>query len=60
MRYEQQQGVGLAVRKYVLARRGAIACDAQRKPGAALTAKAKAEVDHLLSRLARRDARAAL
>jgi 4-hydroxy-tetrahydrodipicolinate synthase len=37
LRYEQQQGVGLAVRKYVLMRRGFIASDAQRKPGAALT-----------------------
>ncbi|WP_075823312.1 dihydrodipicolinate synthase family protein, partial [Roseomonas sp. TAS13] len=35
LRYEQQQGVGLAVRKYVLMRRGFIASDAQRKPGAA-------------------------
>lgn len=60
MRYEQQQGVGLAVRKYVLTKRGAISCDAQRKPGAALGARAKAEVDFLLARLARRDARAAL
>jgi 4-hydroxy-tetrahydrodipicolinate synthase len=59
VRYEQQQGVGLAVRKYVLMRRGAIACDAQRKPGSSLTATARAEVDHLLARLARKDARAA-
>ena len=29
LRYEQQQGVGLAVRKYVLQKRGAIASDAQ-------------------------------
>jgi 4-hydroxy-tetrahydrodipicolinate synthase len=58
VRYEQQQGVGLAVRKYVLQRRGAIACDAQRKPAAALTAKARAEVDYLLARLARHDPRA--
>jgi 4-hydroxy-tetrahydrodipicolinate synthase len=60
MRYEQQQGVGLAVRKYVLMKRGAIASDAQRKPGSALTAKARAEVDYLLGRLAKKDARAAL
>jgi len=60
VRYEQQQGVGLAVRKYVLMKRGAIACDAQRKPGSALTATARAEVDHLLARLARKDPRAAL
>jgi 4-hydroxy-tetrahydrodipicolinate synthase len=60
LRYEQQQGVGLAVRKYVLMRRGFIASDAQRKPGAALTATARAEVDYLLSRLARHDRRAAV
>jgi len=59
VRYEQQQGVGLAVRKYVLMKRGAIASDAQRKPGSALTAQARAEVDYLLQRLARHDPRAA-
>jgi 4-hydroxy-tetrahydrodipicolinate synthase len=58
LRYEQQQGVGLATRKYVLMRRGFIASDAQRKPGAALTATARAEVDYLLSRLTRHDRRA--
>ena len=58
VRYEQQQGVGLAVRKYVLQKRGAIASDAQRKPGSALSAKAKTEVDYLLSRIARSDSRA--
>jgi len=56
LRYEQQQGVGLAVRKYVLMRRGLIASDAQRKPGAVLGQQARAEVDYLLARLARRDA----
>jgi 4-hydroxy-tetrahydrodipicolinate synthase len=60
LRYEQQQGVGLATRKYVLMRRGFIASDAQRKPGAALSAAARAEVDYLLSRLAKHDSRAAL
>ena len=59
LRYEQQPGVGLAVRKYVLQRRGAIASDAQRAPSAALSAKARAEVDFLLERLARVDGRAA-
>jgi 4-hydroxy-tetrahydrodipicolinate synthase len=58
VRYEQQQGVGLAVRKYVMMRRGILASDAQRKPGAALSADAKAEVDYLLSRVARFDPRA--
>jgi len=58
LRYEQQQGVGLAVRKYVLMRRGFIGSDAQRKPGGVLGAAARAEVDYLLSRLARTDPRA--
>jgi 4-hydroxy-tetrahydrodipicolinate synthase len=60
LRYEQQPGVGLAVRKYVLMRRGLIAHDAQRKPGGVLGTKAKAEVEYLLARLARHDPRAAL
>ena len=58
LRYEQQQGIGLAVRKYVLMKRGAIASDAQRKPAIALTPRAKLEVDYLLQRLARHDPRA--
>ena len=58
VRYEQQQGVGLAVRKYVMMRRGVLASDAQRKPAGALSSTAKAEVDYLLSRLGRSDQRA--
>ena len=60
IRYEQQPGVGLAVRKYILQKRGAIHCDAQRKPASSLSATARAEIDYLLSRLARFDRRAAL
>jgi len=60
IRYEQQQGVGLAVRKYVLMRRGIIASEAQRPPGARLAAAARSEVDYLLARIARTDARARL
>jgi 4-hydroxy-tetrahydrodipicolinate synthase len=60
IRYEQQPGVGLAVRKYVLQKRGVIASSAQRKPGATITATAKAEVDYLLSRVARVDRRASM
>lgn len=60
LRYEQQPGIGLAVRKYVMMRRGILASDAQRKPGGSLTPTAKAEVDYLLARLARTDKRAAL
>jgi len=58
IRYEHQQGVGLAVRKWVLMKRGAIKYDAQRKPGSSMTAAARAEVEYLLQRLAKRDARA--
>jgi 4-hydroxy-tetrahydrodipicolinate synthase len=60
VRYEQQPGAGLAVRKYVLMRRGVLATDAQRKPGKGLSARARSEVDYLLSRLARVDKRAHL
>jgi 4-hydroxy-tetrahydrodipicolinate synthase len=60
VRYEQQQGVGLAVRKYVLMRRGILASDIQRKPGAVLSNSAKQEVDYLLARLVRHDRRADL
>ncbi|MDP3407384.1 dihydrodipicolinate synthase family protein [Bosea sp. (in: a-proteobacteria)] len=60
MRYEQQQGVGLAVRKYTLMKRGILKSDAQRKPGSAISATARAEVDYLLARVARTDKRAAL
>lgn len=58
IRYEQQPGPGLAVRKYVMMKRGILSHDALRKPGAALSAVARAEVDYLLSRVARVDARA--
>lgn len=58
IRYEQQPGVGLSVRKYVLHKRGVLASSAQRKPGASLSAQARAEVDYLLSRVARVDKRA--
>lgn len=59
IRYEQQLGIGLAIRKHVLKRRGLIATDAQRKPAQMLTPTARAEVDYLLARLARYDRRAA-
>lgn len=54
VRYEQQPGAGLAVRKHVLAKRGAIAHATQRRPGAALAPEAMAEVETLLARLDRR------
>jgi 4-hydroxy-tetrahydrodipicolinate synthase len=55
LRYEHQPGVGLSVRKYVLKRRGILSSEAQRKPGSLLSAKARAEVDYLLARLAQTD-----
>jgi 4-hydroxy-tetrahydrodipicolinate synthase len=60
LRYEQQPGIGLAVRKYLLMRRGLLASDTLRKPAAPMSATAKAEVEYLLTRLARHDARASL
>ena len=60
IRYEQQPGPGLAVRKYVLMRRGIIASEALRAPRAALTSAAREEVDYLLARLALKDPRARL
>lgn len=59
LRYEQQPELGLSVRKYVMAKRGIIASDAQRKPAGRLSDRAKAEIDYLLARLARVDSRAA-
>ena len=55
IRTEHQPGLGLAVRKYVLRRRGIIACEALRAPGPKLSAETRAEVDWLLDRLSRRD-----
>ncbi len=51
IRHEQQIGAGLAIRKEVLRRRGAIACNAARQPGPALDPYDVAELDHLLRRL---------
>ncbi len=60
LRYEQQQGLGLAVRKHLLRRRGFIAHETQRKPSGGLTDAGKADVAFLLGRLAGKDPRAAL
>src|ERR1700687_162098 len=60
VRYEQQPGIGLAVRKYVLMSRGVLASDMQRRPGAMLSKTARDEIDYLLCRLARHDGRARL
>ncbi|WGH78049.1 dihydrodipicolinate synthase family protein [Jannaschia ovalis] len=54
IRYETQPGLGLAVRKHALWRRGWIASPALRKPGAGLDRETAAEVDRLIDRQARR------
>lgn len=51
LRHEQQPGFGLAVRKYVLMKRGAIACAATRAPGPKMSAVDATETDRLMQRL---------
>lgn len=53
-RYEQQQGLGLAARKYVLAKRGVISSAALRKPGASLSKLDIVDVERLLARQTKR------
>lgn len=54
MRYEQQPGAGLAVRKYVLAKRGVLSSAKLRAPGETLTPAAIAEIETLIARQDRR------
>lgn len=51
IRYEGQPGVGLAIRKEILKRRGVIRCAAIRSPGMRLDRQAHAEVAQLLEQL---------
>jgi len=53
-RYEQQSGIGLAVRKHLLAERGVIKSAAIRKPGPKLSAQDLADITRLSARQARR------
>jgi 4-hydroxy-tetrahydrodipicolinate synthase len=53
VRYEQQPGAGLAVRKYVLWRRGVLKSDAQRRPGPPVSRETAAEIDFMIERLER-------
>jgi 4-hydroxy-tetrahydrodipicolinate synthase len=59
VRHEQQIGVGLAIRKEILRRRGAITSAAVRAPGPRLDRDDVAELDRLMQRLERRLAGAA-
>ncbi len=54
MRYESQPGLGLAIRKHVLAQRGVIAGAALRRPAPKLTSRDVAEIDFLLQRQTRK------
>jgi 4-hydroxy-tetrahydrodipicolinate synthase len=54
IRHEQQIGFGLAIRKEVLRRRGAIACGLARAPGPSMDADDITELDGLIRRLGRR------
>ncbi|NDP38175.1 MAG: dihydrodipicolinate synthase family protein [Rhodoferax sp.] len=53
-RYEQQPGIGLAVRKHIMAQRGAIACATLRKPGPQLSNADMADIARLTERQTRR------
>ncbi len=57
LRHELQPGIGLALRKETLRRRGAIASSAVRAPGPKLDATDIAELDRLLARLERKTGR---
>lgn len=54
VRHEVQPAIGLALRKEVLFRRGAIRSPRQRAPGSQLTAADRTELDQLIARLDRR------
>ena len=51
VRYEQQPGFGLAVRKEVLRKRGAISCALTRSPGTSLSQSDHKELSKLIARL---------
>ena len=53
-RYEQQPGIGLAVRKHIFAERGVITSAAIRKPGPKLSAQDIADIARLTARQKRR------
>jgi len=54
VRHEVQPAIGLALRKEVLFKRGAIKSPRQRAPGSSLTAIDRAELEALMARLERR------
>lgn len=54
VRYESQPGLGLAIRKYILAKRGAIAHATVRAPGPKLSSAAISEIETLIARQEKR------
>ncbi len=54
IRLEQQPGMGLAIRKEILHRRGALACNAARAPAPRLSNEDHEEITRLLARLEQR------
>jgi 4-hydroxy-tetrahydrodipicolinate synthase len=58
VRHEVQPAIGLALRKEVLFKRGAIKSPRQRAPGSSLTATDRAELEAMIQRLERRLAEA--
>lgn len=54
VRYESQPGLGLAIRKYILAKRGAIAHATVRAPGPKLSSAAVSEIETLIARQEKR------
>ncbi len=54
VRYEQQPGFGLAIRKEILRQRGAISCAITRSPGPSLSQNDYKELSNLIVRLERR------
>lgn len=53
-RYEQQSGIGLAVRKHIMVERGVLASAMLRKPGPKLSAADIADIERLTQRQAKR------
>ena len=53
MRFEFQEGIGMAIRKEVFRRRGALADGSTRAPGPVLDDKTRAALDHVLGWTAR-------
>lgn len=53
-RYEQQPGLGLSIRKYVMAKRGAITSPTLRKPGTVLSKDDISEIELLIERQTKR------